>query len=80
MVLPHRMKGCIMSKNITEKKRLLIFINIVISCIACSMLSTALTTAVPPIVKDLNISITTGQWLTSGYSLVMAITMPLTAF
>lgn len=65
-------------KIITEKKRMLIFINIVISCIACSMLSTALTTALPPIIRDLGISVTTGQWLTSGYSL--AITMPLTAF
>ena len=29
---------------------------------------------------DFNISATTGQWLTSGYSLTMAIIMPLTAF
>lgn len=65
---------------ITEKKRMLIFVNIVISCIACSMLATALTTALPPIIKDLDIPVTTGQWLTSGYSLAMAITMPLTAF
>lgn len=66
--------------KITDRKRMLIFVNIVISCIACSMLSTALTTALPPIIRDLNISVTTGQWLTSGYSLAMAITMPLTAF
>lgn len=66
--------------EISDKKRILIFVNIVISCIACSMLSTALTTALPPIIKDLNVSVTTGQWLTSGYSLAMAITMPLTAF
>lgn len=66
--------------KVSETRRLLIFINIVISCIACSMLSTALTTALPPIISDLNISVTTGQWLTSGYSLAMAITMPLTAF
>lgn len=44
------------------------------------MLATALTTALPPIINDLSISVTTGQWLTSGYSLAMAITMPLTAF
>lgn len=69
-----------MSKAITEKKRTLIFINILISCIASSMLATALTTALPPIITELNISITTGQWLTSGYSLVMGIMMPLTAF
>jgi drug resistance transporter, EmrB/QacA subfamily len=44
------------------------------------MLSTALTTAMPPIINDFNISLTTGQWMTSGYSLAMAIMMPLTAF
>lgn len=69
-----------MQKDITEKKRLFIFLNIVISCIASSMLSTALTTALPAIVIDLSISVTTGQWLTSGYSLAMGIVMPLTAF
>lgn len=71
-----------MNKTIafTDRKRTLIFINIVISCIATSMLSTALTTALPAIITDLNISVTTGQWLTSGYSLAMGIIMPLTAF
>lgn len=66
--------------EMTDKKRTLIFINIVISCIAGSMLATALTTAMPQISKDLQISVTMGQWLTSGYSLAMAITMPLTAY
>lgn len=66
--------------TISDRKRTLIFINLVISCIASSMLATALTTALPPIIKDLSISVTTGQWLTSGYSLAMAVTMPLTAF
>lgn len=66
--------------KLSNKKRMLIFVNVVISCIACSMLATALTTALPPIIQELGISVTTGQWLTSGYSLAMAITMPLTAF
>lgn len=71
-----------MDKNVIKdpKKRMLVFINIMIGCIASSMLATALTTALPPIVRDLHISITMGQWLTSGYSLAMAIMMPLTAF
>lgn len=70
-----------MSKsNITDQKRTLIFINIVISCVAGSMLATALNTALPPIITDLHISVNTGQWLTSGFSLMMAVTMPLTAF
>lgn len=58
----------------------MIFINIVITCIALTMLSTALSTALPAIVLDLDISLTTGQWLTSGYALAMGIVMPLTAF
>lgn len=66
--------------TLSDRKRTLIFLNIVISCIATSMLSTALTTALPAILRDLSISVTTGQWLTSGYSLAMGIMMPLTAF
>lgn len=65
---------------ITKNRRTLIFINIIISCIATSMLATALTTALPDMVRDFSISVTTGQWLTSGYSLSMGIMMPLTAF
>lgn len=66
--------------RVTTKRRTFIFLNILISCIASSMLATALTTALPAITTDLNIGVSTGQWLTSGYSLAMGITMPLTAF
>lgn len=71
-----------MDKNVilTDRKRTLIFINILISCIASSMLATALTTALPAVIGDLNITVNMGQWLTSGYSLAMGIMMPLTAF
>lgn len=67
-------------KVISDKKRTLIFINILICCIATSLLFTALTTALPAVSKSLKISVATGQWLTSGYSLAMGIIMPLTAF
>ncbi|MFR5583794.1 MAG: hypothetical protein ACLTLQ_08230 [[Clostridium] scindens] len=40
--------------RLTDRKRTLIFLNIMISCIASSMLATALTTALPPIIQDLN--------------------------
>ena len=66
--------------KITDRRRTFIFMNILVSTIASSMLSTAMTTALPPIAADLSISVTTGQWLTSGYSLAMGIIMPLTAF
>lgn len=66
--------------KINKQKRSLIFINILVTCIASSMLATSLTTALPPILNDLKISATIGQWLTSGYSLAMGIMMPATAF
>lgn len=69
-----------MQTELTDRKRFLIFTNILVSTIASSMLSTAMTTALPPISQDLSVSVSTGQWLTSGYSLAMGIIMPLTAF
>lgn len=66
--------------EISDKKKLLIFINIMISGIATSMLSTAMSTALPAVIEYYGVSLTTGQWITSGYSLAMAIVMPLTAF
>ena len=66
--------------EITARKRKLIFINILIACIATTMMSTALSTALPPIISELQISATTGQWLSSGYSLGMGIMIPITAF
>lgn len=69
-----------MQISLTNRKRTLIFINLLITGIASSMLSTAMTTALPPVIADFGISVNTGQWITSGYSLVMAISMPLAAF
>ena len=66
--------------RISDREKLLIFINIMISGIATSMLSTAMSTALPAVIKYYGVSLTTGQWVTSGYSLAMAIVMPLTAF
>lgn len=51
-----------------------------ITGVVTSMLATAMTTALPPVVEYFGISTTTGQWMTSGYSLAMGIVMPLTAF
>ena len=43
--------------RMTDRKRTMIFINIVITCIASSMLATALTTALPAIIEDLSIDV-----------------------
>ena len=66
--------------KLTEKRKNLIFAVIVVTCILCSMLSTALTTALPGIMEDFGITAATGQWLTSVYSLVMGILVLATAF
>ena len=66
--------------KLTEKRKNLIFAVIVVTCILCSMLSTALTTALPGIMEDFGITAATGPWLTSGYSLVMGILVLATAF
>ncbi|HJA93220.1 MAG TPA: DHA2 family efflux MFS transporter permease subunit [Candidatus Eisenbergiella merdipullorum] len=66
--------------RLTDRKRSLIFICLVVSGIASSTLSTAMTTALPNVVEYFGISTSVGQWITSGYSLAMGMVMPLTAF
>lgn len=61
-------------------KRARIFAAIITASISGSMLATALSTALPQMIKEFGISMTLGQWVTSGFSLTMAIMMPLTAF
>lgn len=65
---------------LTERRRTLIFINLVVSGIATSLLSTAMATALPDVVAYFGVSTAVGQWVTSGYSLAMGVVMPLTAF
>ena len=58
----------------------MIFLCLVVSGISSSVLSTAMTTALPGVVEYFGISTSVGQWITSGYSLAMGMIMPLTAF
>lgn len=73
-----------MEKNkkteLSSGRRTLIFLCLVVSGIASSLLSTAMTTALPNVVEYFGISTAVGQWITSGYSLAMGMIMPLTAF
>ncbi len=66
--------------SITDKRRSLIFMNLIVSGIASSMLATAMTTALPNVVEYFQVTTDIGQWVTSGYSLAMGMVMPLTAF
>lgn len=47
-----------MSVKMSERQRLLVFINLMITGIATSMLATAMTTALPPVVEYFGISMT----------------------
>lgn len=69
-----------MGIQLSERKRNIIFVNVLIACIVSAMLSTALTTILSPVMNSFNIDASMGQWLTSSYSLVMGIMMPLTAY
>lgn len=69
-----------MGLQLSERKRNIIFVNVLIVCIVSAMLSTALTTILSPVMNSFNIDASMGQWLTSSYSLVMGIMMPLTAY
>lgn len=67
-------------KMLTDRQKLLIFLNILITGVSTSMLSTAMSTALPAVIEFYGVSLTLGQWITSGYSLVISIVMPLSAF
>lgn len=67
-------------REIKDGQRTMIFLCLVVSGISSSVLSTAMTTALPGVVEYFGISTSVGQWITSGYSLAMGMIMPLTAF
>ncbi len=68
------------SHILSEQKRTMVFLCLVISGIASSILSTAMSTALPSLVEYFGIRTSTGQWITSGYSLIMGMVLPLSAF
>lgn len=49
-------------------------------CLLVVLNQTLLSPALPSIMADLNVDATTAQWLTSGYSLVEAVVIPLSAY
>lgn len=66
--------------SLTVRQRGLMFACLLAASVASSFQVTALSTALPAIVRELGIELSAGQWLTSGFSLAMGIVMPLTAF
>lgn len=66
--------------EISVKRRTMIFVFILVSTVLASMISTALTTALPSIMTDFDMSASLGQWLTSIYNLVKGISLLCTAY
>lgn len=66
--------------SLKQIQRIHIFMALLFSCIGSALVQTALTTALPPLMKSLSISANTGQWLTSIYTLAMGIMIPVTPF
>lgn len=57
-----------------------IFLNLILTCMMLGFMSTAMSTALAPVMVDFGVSASAGQWLTSGYTLALAITTPFTAY
>lgn len=66
--------------NLSHKQCNRLFAVLLVASVGSSLLQTALTTALPAIMRDLSISASTAQWLTSAYSLFMGMMVPATAF
>lgn len=63
-----------------RKKCNFLFAVLLAASIGSSLLQTSLATALPAIMRDLSITVSSAQWLTSGYSLAMGVMVPATAF
>lgn len=63
-----------------ERKQLVMVAVLLSGTFLAVLNATLLTPALPSIMVDLGIPSTTAQWLTSGYSLVEAVVIPLSAF
>ncbi len=61
-------------------RRDVVFANLILTCFALALLSTALNTALPQLTADLGVSADRGQLVVSGYALILAVFMPLSAF
>lgn len=74
------MKANIQMNNGKSYNRTMLMVVILLGAFCIVMNQTLLITAYPTIMKDLNISLATVQWLTTLFLLVSGITIPLTAY
>ena len=68
------------SQSISNSQRNMIVAVMIVSAFVAILNQTLLNTALPQIMKGLNISENTSQWLVTGFMLVNGVMIPLTAF
>ena len=68
------------AKTLTDKQKKTILITIMMGSFLTSLTQTVLTSALPSIMSDFNISANTGQWLTTVYMLVLGVMIPATPY
>ncbi len=66
--------------ELSARRRDVVFANLILTCFALALLSTALNTALPQLTADLGVAASRGQLIVSGYALTLAVFMPLSAF
>lgn len=75
------MKSKTLSANmLTEKQKKTILITIMMGSFLTTLTQTVLTSALPSIMADFNVSANTGQWLTTIYMLVLGVMIPATPY
>lgn len=73
------MEGTNIAQTIDPRKRIIVSAILLISNFICLMSQTMMVTALPVIQSDMNQTITTVQWLTTGYTLLIGIVTPLSS-
>lgn len=63
-----------------SRKQILTLVILVFGTFVTVLNQTVVTPALPPIMKEMSIDASTAQWLTTGFTLVNAIMIPVTAF
>ncbi|WP_225047683.1 DHA2 family efflux MFS transporter permease subunit [Lacticaseibacillus kribbianus] len=66
--------------TLTKSQANRLFVVLLLSCVASSLMQTAMTTVLPAIMVGLHVNATAGQWLTSAFTLAMGIMIPVTPF
>ncbi len=69
-----------MSKDLNTKQRNLVIITLLIGTFCTVLNQTILTTALPTLMKDLSVTASTIQWLTTGFLLVNGIMIPMSGW